>query len=251
MPQIEQMIRLAEALALPGAGRALLTWKPFSITSFRMLHRLRGQGVACGTLLDGGANKGQFARAATETYPHADVLAFEPLPDVAEALRRNLRDRPQVRVVASALGSHDGYIRFHRHRYTLASSALPLGDSPPPRLSGGDAVEAAIRVPVARLDTLLADEPLHPPVLLKLDLQGYEHEALRGAPKTLARTDYVLLEVGFKPTYRGEATFAELYDHLRAAGFRFLRPLDTLTDAAGEITQMDVLFARPPAPSAP
>ena len=247
MARIEQMIRLAEVLALPGAGRALLTWKPFSITSFRVLHRLRQQGVACGTILDGGANKGQFARAATETYPRADVIAFEPLPEVAEALRQNLHDRPQVRVVASALGSHDGQMPFYRHPYTLASSALPLEDAPhaDENANGAaDRVEQTIRVPVARLDTLLAGEPLRPPVLLKLDLQGYEREALRGAPQTLARTDYVLLEIGFEATYRGEATFGALYDHLRTAGFQFRRPLDTLTGASGEIAQMDVLFAR-------
>ena len=246
MTRIEQMVRLAEVLALPGAGRALLTWKPFSITSFRVLHRLRQQGVACGTVLDGGANKGQFARAATETYPAADVIAFEPLPDVAEALRHNLQDRPQVRVVASALGSRDGEVPFYRHRYTLASSALPLEDAPRSGRSDGTAgwVERTISVPVARLDTLLADASLRPPVLLKLDLQGYELEALRGASETLAQTDYVLLEVGFQPTYQGEATFGALYDFLRAAGFQFRRPLDALTDDADEIAQMDVLFAR-------
>src|SRR5690606_27391001 len=99
-------------------------------------------------------------------------------------------------------------------------------------------------VPVARLDTVLAAEPVEQPVLLKLDLQGYELEALHGATDTLQHTDYVLLEAAFKPVYEGEPLFGELYDFMRAQGFHFLRPLDFLRDARGVIVQMDALFGR-------
>src|SRR5688500_838283 len=67
-----------------------------------------------------------------------------------------------------------------------------------------------------------------PSALLKLDLQGFELEALRGAPATLGRVRYVLIEIGLRSNYVGEPPFEALYDLLRGAGFRFLRPVDLL-----------------------
>ncbi len=236
MPTLSQAINLLMLLPQPGAARAFRTWKPFSITSFRVLRALRGLGLRPNMVIDAGANIGQFARAAIETFPAADVLSFEPLPDVAARLRANLADCPRVKTIESAVGSTDGTLRFFRNAYDLASSALPSA-------SETDHTEE-VEVAVGRLDTLLRAETLRAPVLLKMDLQGYELEALRGASETLARVDHVLLETAFTSNYVGEATFDELYILLREAGFRFRQPVDVLTDKEGEIVQMDALFER-------
>lgn len=234
MPTLKQATQLVKLLGQPGALTAFRTWKPFSITSFKMLQTLRRLGLRPSTVIDGGANIGQFARAAAETFPEARVLSFEALPEVAARLRTNLADCPHATPFESALGSHDGTLRFFRSAYDLASSALPSASE------DGEELE----VSVGRLDTLLASEALRAPVLLKLDLQGYELEALRGAPETLARTDHVLLEIAFESAYVGEASFGELYEFLREAGFCFRRPIDFLTDDGGAIVQMDALFER-------
>ncbi len=241
--RLEQALELVRLLTFPGALRAFFRWKPFSITAFRMLYRLRQQGLQPRTVLDGGANQGQFARAALETFPEARLLAFEPLPDVAETLRRNLADDARAQVYETALGRHDGQITFHQNAYSLSSSALPLHAHHLAAFPHARPLRT-LEVPVARLDTLLDGEKLTPPVLLKLDLQGFELEALRGAPATLGRVDYVLLEVAFKPMYEGEPLFPDLYDHMRAAGFVFARPIDVLPGLNGEIVQMDALFVR-------
>jgi FkbM family methyltransferase len=219
----------------PSAAGAVARWRPFSITSFEMARTLRALGLRPRTVIDGGANVGQFARAMAETFPEAEVIAFEPLPGPAARFRAHLADCPRVRLIQSALGDTEGSIPFYPQAYDLASSALPPTGRPAP---------ASIEVPVSRLDTLLAEALLPGPVLLKLDLQGYELEALRGATRTLQRVDHVLLEVGFDEAYEGEASFDALYDHLRQSGFRLLRPVDALRGPSGDVVQMDVLFER-------
>ena len=243
MPKISKLKRLAWVFRQPGGLRGLLAWKPFSMTAFRMLRLLKDQHLAFRTIIDGGANVGQFARAATEFFPDARIVSIEALPDVAARLRANLADRPQVRVLTSALGSRSGRLTFYKDDYSPDSSALPPSarrDDPRAEKTRAETTE----VPVERLDVLLEGETLRPPVLLKLDLQGYELEALRGAPETLRQSQHVLLEVSFVQLYEDEPLFDDVHAFMRKAGFRFVRPLDVQRDAAGEIIQMDAFYTR-------
>lgn len=200
-----------------------------------MLRALRSRGLSPHTIIDGGANIGQFARAAAETFPEAQVYSFEPLPEVAARFRANLADCPRVTFTESALGGRDGTLQFFRSAYDLASSVLP---------SVATKATEEIEVAVGRLDTLLTPDALRPPVLLKLDLQGYELEALRGATALLPHVRHVLLEIAFESAYVGEASFGEIYEFLCDAGFGFRCPVDTLSDDQGAIVQMDALFER-------
>lgn len=229
--RLSQLLHLVRVLPKPGAVQAFRTWKPFSLTSFEMMHALTQQGFAFRTVIDGGANQGQFARAAAETWPDARIYSFEPLPEVGRVLEANLASlKGRVRISHAALGPQEGTLHFYQTPYSLASSALkPEGPY------------TEIEVPVLRLDDALAGEPLEGPLLLKLDLQGYELPALDGAPNTLARADAVLLETAFRSGYEGEPLFREVLAYMEAKGFRFLRPLDTLLEGT-EIVQMDALF---------
>jgi FkbM family methyltransferase len=242
MPNLEQARELASVLMQPGGWHAFTCWKPFSITAFRIVSALKNQGLRFSTIIDGGANVGQLARAAAELYPEARVITIEALPDVADQLQRNLSDLQRVRVIRSAIGEEEREITFHRSSYTLASSVLsPHADY---EKSFPGQSFSAVHVPMSTLDTLLSEETLTPPVLLKLDLQGYELQALRGATGTLEHTDYLLLETTFKPMYENEPHFEDVYALLHQAGFRFQNPIDFLTDGSGEIIQMDALFEK-------
>jgi FkbM family methyltransferase len=247
---LKQLKRTLTTALAPGGFKAMRTWRPFSLTAFQMMQRLRTEPIEFRTIIDGGANAGQFARAALMTYPDATLVAFEPLPDIANTLAKNLSDLGRATVVVSALGRESGTLTFHRNAYSLSSSALPLHDNH--KAAFPKAIESeTVEVPVGRIDDLLEPFTLEAPSLLKLDLQGFEIPALDGAPDTLAMVDYVLVETAFKPLYQGEALFPELHAYLKDRGFRFLRPLDVLEDPDGTIVQMDALFVRESSEHAP
>ncbi|HTA76992.1 MAG TPA: FkbM family methyltransferase [bacterium] len=253
--KINQILDLVKVLKDKEGRKAFSNWKPFSISSFYMARRIKNLGIPFKTIIDGGANIGQFSRSVAETFPEARVIAFEPLPDITEILKKNLSGSPKIKLIFSALGSKSGKITFHRNTHShsssvsslnekyQSSSALPFNKDYqkqfPEARNAGD-----VEVPLVTLDEVLEKETLEGPVLLKLDLQGFELEALRGGVKTLRKVDFILIETVFKPIYEGEALFPEIEDFLRSEGFQFVQVLDFYKNDQEEIVQIDALFQR-------
>ena len=136
---------------------------------------------------------------------------------------------------------------IHINAHRQSSSILKLGVTH--REAFPFAKEDGTRnVKLVRLDTLFKGRQFERPTLLKLDVQGYEPAAMRGAAGILDQIDYVLMETSFRPLYEGEKVFTEILPLMESFGFRFLRPVDWLQDPrSGEILQMDALFAKQPA----
>src|SRR2546426_10302567 len=76
-----------------------------SIASSRVTRALRERCGTVSTILDVGANVGQFALAATTRFPNAVIHSFEPVPDVADRLRRNVEGARAITAHGAALGA--------------------------------------------------------------------------------------------------------------------------------------------------
>jgi len=242
--RLKQLIRLSALVCRhPGTLKALLSWKPFSRTCYENACHLARLGVPFRTIIDGGANIGQFARASVEFFPEAEVISFEPLPEAVAQFRKNLADRARVRIIPAALGAADGVLTFYPNAWSQSSSALPVTETVQKEYPFTHQL-APIEVPVVRLDMFLSKETLAPPVLLKLDLQGYEIEALKGTTGILPRLDYILLEVATHPMYEGQPVFSDVRRHLADAGFEFLQFLEGGTQLPSGRSEGDAVFVR-------
>jgi hypothetical protein len=97
------------------------------------------------------------------------------------------------------------------------------------------------KVRVERLDSF--PEIIESPALLKIDVQGFELEVLKGADKLLQRFQAVVLEVSHAELYHGAPTPDELAAFLDDAGFRHAARIDELPDPrTGELLQSDELW---------
>lgn len=255
----EVLERLGAAISLvtarPASLWAAVTLRPFSLTSFRMVDDLRRQGIVPRTVIDVGANIGQFARAAAHHWPSVALHSFEPQPDCFRALQRALARVPGARCYQLGVGSERGVLEMHVNAHDHSSSLLPLGESH--REAFPSAAESGtVQVRVTTLDAELDGQPLQHPVLLKIDVQGYERWVLDGAPRTLASVDFLVLELSFRELYEGEPLFFEMVEYCRSLGFAFARPIGWLVHPrTGEYLQCDALFVRaghaPRSPSRP
>jgi len=241
----KEMITNAMELALNPSGiYALLTWPKFSLTSYRMLTALKRQGIDPKTVIDVGANVGQFAITMAKLIPNVQIHSFEPLPEAMALLKKHVRNLQDITVYPVALGDNEGETTFYVNADSRSSSFLPMLAAHRTAFPHAQEVRT-IQVKTSTLDKVFSSSSLEPPILLKLDVQGYEANALRGGLETLKRIDYVVLEVSFKPLYEGELLFLDMIQLMKDHGFRFLRPVGWLKDPkTGEILQADMLFAR-------
>ncbi len=240
----DSILKYLDLLLEPGAVRAIATWPKFSITSFKLVSGLAQQGILPRTVIDVGANVGQFAIASAMIFSNVEVHSFETVPESVRELRENVRKLSNVTVYPLALGERKGNCTFHINSHSQSSSILALGKAhreafPEERETG------SIDVELTTLDLVFDKIDLKPPVLLKLDVQGYESQTFVGGPQTLKRCDYVLTEASFRPMYDGEITFTGILAMLQRENFEFLRPVGWLSDPrTGEVLQLDALFQR-------
>jgi FkbM family methyltransferase len=238
------MFRHIELLLKPGAIRALATWPIFSATSFRMVSALARQGILPKTVIDVGANRGQFAIATAMLFPKVEIHAFEPVPEAALDLRRNVQKFPNVKVYELALGERQGHSIFHVNSHSQSSSILELGQAHLVAFPD-EREDRTIDVELTTLDAIFDQIDLTPPTLLKLDVQGYEAHIIEGGSQTLGRCDYVVSEASFKAMYQGEIPFIQLLAMMERRNFQFLRPVGWLAEPrTGEVLQLDALFRR-------
>lgn len=209
-----------------------------------MVSSLAKQQIMPSTVLDIGANTGQFAVASAKLFPDVQVHSFEPVPECVEALQKNVSTLENVVVYPLALGDREGEVTFRVNSDSKQSSILPLAQIRRNAFPETREIRTT-KVAVSTLDRISAYIELRRPSLLKLDVQGYEAQAIRGGTEILKHIDYVVVEVSFKPTYEGELPFMDIVRMMEEQGFRFERPVGWLTiPGSGTVLEMDALFVR-------
>jgi FkbM family methyltransferase len=197
------------------------------------------------TVVDVGANKGQFSLLARDINPGAKIIAFEPLPAAAATFSSLFAGDPLTRLHAVALGRDSGQARMHVSRRQDCSSLLEIGELQVRHAPGSDAAGQET-ILCKRLDAMLADGDIAAPALLKIDVQGGELAVLDGCGDRLARFDYVLSEVSFVPLYKGQPTADQIIAHLDGHGFAVAGVTAPWMAADGTCLQADFLFRRRP-----
>jgi FkbM family methyltransferase len=198
------------------------------------------------TIVDVGANTGQFAIAAHNIFPQARIYSFEPLHDVYKELVRRTASLSGIQTFNLALGEEAGTITFWRNEFTPSSSVLMMAEAHRqafPYTSTSQAVEVRIE----RLDTIAETLTMESELLLKIDVQGYEDRVLRGATRTVERAAMLLIEISFETLYEGQASHDEIARFARTHGFEYAGALDQLLcPRTGRILSADGIFLRKP-----
>ena len=202
--------------------------------------------LAPATVVDIGANVGQFSLLMTALHPAARIVAFEPMPDAADTYRRLFAGNANVTLHQLAIAASAGEAELHVSARADSSSLLPIGEGQRTIFPGTDEA-GTMQIATAPLDAVLPVADIARPALMKIDVQGYELEVLRGAAPLLDRFDHIYVEASFVPLYDGQPLQDEVAAFLGAHGFVEQGRYNMSLDADGKPVQADFLFARKPA----
>ncbi len=190
------------------------------------------------TLIDVGANKGQFSLIVRYLFPDVEIHAFEPLE--AERKLYELVVAEPVKLYSMALGAAAGEATFFITSQRDSSSLLKPGAVQ--ETAYGVVHTSSTTVPVARLSHVVDILAMRRPILLKLDVQGGELDVLNGAEEILPFVDMIYCEASFVHLYERQPLADEIVSHLMQHGFTLRGVFNqSITKEFGP-TQADLLF---------
>jgi FkbM family methyltransferase len=196
------------------------------------------------TIVDVGANEGQFSEKARLLFPEANIYAFEPLPEAYQRLKNNFTEDGYFHCFNVGVGEQKATLEIHLNESSASSSILPLGGLHKEAFE--DAKESkSIAINIDTLDSLLPLQGLQFPMLLKVDVQGYEDKVLKGATNFLGGADMIIIELTFKELYEGQPLFDNIYTTLVKQGYAFEGVIEQLRNPkTNEILQADGVFVK-------
>jgi FkbM family methyltransferase len=196
------------------------------------------------TVLDVGAHMGEFACRIRAILPDAGLVCFEPLQHPFSKLREQFEGDPNFRAVNCALGDMAGQFGMHHNEFSPSSSLLPMADLH--KKSFPFAVEEKAEViEVRRLSDVAREMNLQYPLLLKLDVQGYEDKVIAGGEDVVARATIIIVEVSYETLYDGGPLFDDIYRILKARGFTYRGNFEqVLSPKDSRALQGDAIFCR-------
>lgn len=195
------------------------------------------------TIVDIGANKGQFVLACRALAPKAKVISFEPLPNAGAIFCDFFKDDPSVTLYHSAIGPSQSSEIMHISARDDSSSLLPMGAEQIKAFPGTEEV-GTIKIDVAPLSYFLKPLDISAPALLKIDVQGYEFEVLLGCEDLLHSFDQIYCECSFIELYTGQKLVDSIVDWLFQRGFKLSGIYNTSYDDSGKAIQADFMFER-------
>lgn len=182
--QVDYVLPLADRASIVVSNRENFATLAYTCTLWDfeemvfLTHLLRPDDL----FLDIGANVGGYTVLAS-AVAGARSLAFEPVPTTHEALLRNIRANgidDRVRAMQIGIGDVEQTLSMTADRGGLNA------------IVSEGWVGTTVEVPVRRIDDVLAGELCR---LIKLDIEGFEMNALRGGPQTFGNPHLLALIV--------------------------------------------------------
>jgi FkbM family methyltransferase len=206
----------------------------------KLLEDLKIRGLKCDSILDVGANRCEWSNTAFRFYPHAHFYLIEPQLEMLPLLKTFKRKHQQCDFYLAGAGANEGELVLTIWDDLAGSSFLPSANASLKEHG------KQRNVPIITIDGLLV-KGMKMPQLIKLDIQGFELEALKGASQTFGKTEVYILEVSLFKFEKSEnaPSFFDVLSFMHERGYvvydfpGFLhRPFD------GALGQCDICFVK-------
>ncbi len=201
------------------------------------IENLKKNGFNPKVIADVGAYKGEFTEEVIKIFPDADYYLFEANPEREPDLKAfSEKYSSRTKLFMHCLGKEAGQnVQFH-----LIETASSVLDEHVDQKAG------TVTLQTETLDNIFTAEKIPKVDFIKLDVQGYELEILKGFSRYLPTVEVVLAEVSLLDIHKGVPLFRDVVEFMYGYGFvaydicsvSARRPLD------GAMWQTDLIFVK-------
>ncbi len=188
---------------------------------------IKALGYTFPVVFDVGGSNGAWVNIMSKVLPESRFEVFEPLAEIHPGYReilgylKGMHQESYIHPVA--IGEKDGSITINVYDDPSASTTLAI--------TADDHIKPAT-VPLRSIDSIVASRMCAAPDLIKIDIQGGELAALKGARETLPGVKFLMLETWIQ---RGYGTNTPLLHELMS----FLSPLGFVPYEFGDVFRND------------
>jgi FkbM family methyltransferase len=200
---------------------------------------LQTRGLSVRGIIDIGANCGSWTNMALQRFPQAAVIAIEPQVEMIPSLTNLCQNYPQIEFIQAGAGRSNGELVQTIWDDLAGSSFLPPVDLK--KIASGQQRTTKI----ITIDYLLSSRLDFQPDLVKLDIQGFEIEALAGASSLFGKTEVFIIETSLFSFLPNEPIARKIIEFMANKNYEIYditgvlrRPYD------GALGQMDLAFAK-------
>jgi FkbM family methyltransferase len=194
------------------------------------------------TVIDIGAYDGDTGRAFRAIFPEAQILCFEPQQKQFEKLKHWASQQPNVQAFQLAIGDCNGDMVLQS--FTKLQQFSTMRKLHPNWEWTQQLTERAVEVtvPIRRLDDAIAHLPLQEPMLIKIDVEGFELEVIAGAQNTLRKAGICIIEAHAAEHWVDQPSIGNLIHALEPFGLQYAGNLMQQPSKTVGVDYLDVLF---------
>ena len=193
------------------------------------------------TIVDIGANKGQFALTSRHCFPNAKIISFEPLSNPAEKFTQLFVQDKNTSLHKIAIAPKKEKAKIHISKSEDSSSLLPISELQNQIFPNTHEIGTTI-IDSAPLQDFITTDIIDTPALLKLDVQGFEVPALQGCESLLSSFSYIYCECSFMELYTGQKVASDVIAWLYKRGFILVGTYNMSYNSNGQAIQADFMF---------
>ncbi|HZK82480.1 MAG TPA: FkbM family methyltransferase [Humisphaera sp.] len=200
------------------------------------------------TIFDIGANTGQTARQYAADFPAATIYSFEPFDEAFAQLAQLAVRLPNVKAQKIAISDVSGVRPLFVNEGNMTNSLLPIAPGAAERI--GDGAMRAMRkveAPTDTIDAFCQARSIDRIDILKMDIQGGELMALKGASGMLGKhaVSLVYCEILFAGLYTGQASFCDVLGEMQSRGYSLFGIYNCKRPAGKCVAWGDAIFLGP------
>ena len=194
------------------------------------------------TIIDIGSNKVQFLILIEKMFPGRTAYSFEPIKEMMDKQKKFFSFKQNIYFYNFALGSEASLKNFFITLRKDSSSFLKINEVNNQNKNYN--IKENRPIQINTLDDCFENKNIKQPILIKIDVQGYELEVLKGSELMLKQTEYILLEVTESEMYKTQATEELIIKFLKKFNFRVMKTSKWNFIKKTNFKQRDILFKK-------